>query len=125
MRLSNAYSSKLGNYISLTIEDELSLIKFARFEMTYEQLGKLIANTEITIPAEIIGLDNVGKKREIKPLIFEVDSYWDKEEMIEKAKLYVDEGWQPILYFGSQNSRFTEDNKHYARTSQYRFVDPT
>jgi len=72
----------------------------------------------------IRGIQNVGKIKETKEFIFEVSDYRPKEEAIQKAKELCPEGWEPSLYFGSQSSFFTgEDKKRYAETYIYRFVD--
>lgn len=73
-------------------------------------------------------LKNVGKKEEYKEFIFEIPSIssYRREDRKTIAKEIVKEvcpeGWEPDLYFGSQDSFFTKDDKKYARTMIRRWV---
>lgn len=124
---------KINGKISILIDrektkielfDENSRITFATATLTPEQLSSALSRLSLTeCSIDVHELQKVGKKLEHKELVFEVRSAYEKSEDAYKiACEIVDDGWIPDSYFGSKNSFFTKDNKHYARCTIRRWV---
>jgi len=115
---------------STTIElhDRDANIQFADVTLTNDQLASALSRSAYTeCECEVHGLHNVGKKREQKELVFELPkdtrfSVDSKEKACELARKSCPDGWEPVLYFNSQNSFFTKDGKEFARTIMIRWV---
>lgn len=76
---------------------------------------------------EVRQLDKVGKTRKMKPLLIKVPKsvkFLDREEYIKSVvDQHADEGWEPYVYFGSQDSFIQgEDGHDYANLTQFKWV---
>lgn len=113
---------------SLELYDETSGIAFIRLKMNQEQICKMFSRLAYcdTESAEVVGLNNVGKKQEIDKLEFELPENADYFNNQEIALNIVDslcpEGWEADHYFGSRNSFFDRDGKKFARCTIRRWV---
>lgn len=125
-----------GYIMEVSLMDNNSRIEFARAKLSMEQFAEAITGLG-HVPCEIKyrDLENVGKKKEKKPLIFPIpeDNRYSPQIWAENhAQKFADEGWTADIYFNSQNSFFSmpaspDDFNHgtikMARTIQFRYVD--
>jgi len=114
--------------MNIEIQDENSDIKFLELSLSLEDFTRAITGQAcIPIEFEIRGLDNVGKIKEQKELVFEMPkSNYGEQRIIDALKyasLAAEPGWSVNNYFSSQNSFFQKDDKYYARTTQYRYME--
>ena len=113
--------------ITIQVRDDLSRTRFADIEIGLADFVKALTGlAEVPIVMQVRGLDNVGKIKETKSLVFQVHDA-DQAAAEKLAAEFCDEGWLPSLYFNSQKS-FTHDRVDgqaviHARTQQYRYVE--
>ena len=112
--------------VELEIEDDLSHAVILRATISTEQfcamLGRLAC---VDIDIQIGELHKVGKKMEMDKLDFEMPKeypYHNKDAAIKLAKKLCPKGWEPDLYFNSQSSFTSKDNKVIAHTTIRRWV---
>lgn len=110
----------------LKIEDAASSLQFLEIKITDKQLALILSRMcSVECEAKVNLLDKIGKKMEHKPFEFEMPkkSQWrDKKIAKVLAVKNVPDGWEPDMYFGSQDSFFKKDDKEYARTTIRRWV---
>lgn len=118
---------------SIKIEDYNSNITFCKVKLTQEQTLAILSR-QACVDCEIItnGLENVGKKHECKTFDFEIPEsmneydFRNSEEGAEKlqqlAQSQLEDGWISDRYFGSRNSFFSKNNKHFARITIRRYI---
>lgn len=83
--------------------------------------------------AKLLGLEGVGKKLVLGEVVFEVPENLQfsrrnpdrKKELESLALAACPKDCKPDFYFGSQNSFFIKDGKHYARCTTRKYVDDT
>jgi hypothetical protein len=112
--------------ISITVTDNASHIQFLDLEMKLDDFACMMTGlAHVEAIGEARGLENVGKTKESKELIFELpnDTYSAREVAPKTCQNFADPGWTASPYFNSQNSFFKKDDKQFARTHQYRFVE--
>ncbi len=113
--------------VDIELRDYGSSIDFVKVRLTSEQFTKALSRLSFTeCEVEVFHLDLVGKTQIHKNFEFEMPdgvSFKDEKKVAEEiVKRDCPEGWEPDLYFGSQNSFFTKDDKKYARTIIRRWV---
>ena len=117
--------SSYDDEITITVHDKTSGISFLELVLTREQFVNAAMNhlgrCEVK-KAGVRGMENVGKTMEMKSFSFEIPSWNNKEAAIEIVQKLCPEGWEPELYFGSQDSFFRKEGKEYARTTIRRWV---
>jgi len=113
--------------LSIEIKDSGSNITFFRGlvspENTCAAFGRL-SSVEMSA-AETYGLDKVGKTMEHKKFEFVMPpSEWKTKKQIASiaATDQRPDGWEPDLYFGSQDSFFMKDGVEHARCTIRRWV---
>lgn len=119
-----------GYYVELRVRDKLSLNTFIEVKMSLEDYARVITGlAEVPIEMSVKNLDSVGKKKESKPLTFEIPkeySYDSEKYAKANAQKFADDGWIADTYFGSQGSyRYDnsgEEQKKIAVTTQYRYI---
>ena len=94
---------------------------FAVISLTPEQFTQALSRLMYTeCEIALHNLDIVGKTMKMDRLTFELPTGTDYKNRTDIAvKLAIEkcpEGWEPDLYFNSQESFFTKDDKNYART---------
>ena len=113
--------------IKISIEDSDAIITFLDIEIDLADFAKCITGLGmVDCDMEVRGLENVGKKRESMPIVFEMPSVgWGMKRgtAVELSQKAAPEGWTCSTYFGSQDSFFTKDGRDYARTTAYRWVE--
>lgn len=119
------YGSDGKEVISIKIKDRKSRIQFLEIEMSYKNFAQCLTGlSEVNCDLKTRNLENIGKIKETKTIEFEIpDDCYDKEEIKQRAKKHVPENWKCSFYFGSKDSTFNIDNKRYARTSIYKYVE--
>lgn len=115
-------------HTTITIHDNNSAVDFIEIKLTPEQLSSALSRMAYTpCEVEVRSLDVLGKKRIGKDLIFEIPvNYRERENKMlldNLTKLNTPEGWEASTYFGSQNSFFSQDDKYYARTTMFQWID--
>lgn len=121
----NITISRIDNWkdnpvVQIRIQDALSRSTFVEAIVTMEDFAMAVTGmSHQSIEFEVDGLDKVGKLKEMMPLEFPL--HGDSPE--NGAVLFCPEGWQPVLYFRSQDSKFTRDGEQWARTTAERWVD--
>jgi hypothetical protein len=116
--------------IKIEIEDTkanslIATVKLDAVAFCMATLGNL-ASMKCTIG--VGELEKVGKKMLIDKLVFEVPEnlFFSADSKDVAAKLAVKEcpdGWEPQLYFNSQNSFFTKDGKAFAQCTIRKWVE--
>ncbi len=113
-------------YIEISFEDKNSRVEFVEVKVSFENFTKALTGQGM-IPMEFKtrGLNEVGKIKESKELVFLVSGYIEGKDEAERCcQDYADEGWTASGYFRSQNSLIKHaDGEYYAHGTQYRFVD--
>lgn len=116
--------------VKITLTDDKACITFLELTIPPAKFTALLGRlANVKCKAEVRGLNKVGKIRENKPLIFQMPEgtlYGDKDVAAAEAQKQADEGWEPSLYFGSQDSfTYREVNGKtvlFAKTMQFRWV---
>src|SRR6056297_3134882 len=111
--LKNAKISILVSDDRTTIEvkDGDAAITFLKVELTPDQLSQCLSRL-VNVKCEnaiVCDLDKIGKKHTNKKLEFKMPSesmYKDVDTATKLAKKNCPDGWEPDLYFGSQESFF-------------------
>ena len=113
----------------IEITDRDSGITFCRIELTPDQICRLLSR-EVGVEckkAQLYNLENVGKKLEIDTLKFQLTDdvdYGSRYNIAKKLAIQnCPKGWEPSLYFNSQDSFFIRDENQWARCSIRRWVD--
>lgn len=125
--ISKTYSGD-GQHMEIRIQDENSRAIFVIAKMSMEEFAHAITGlADRPVNMKVRGLENVGKMKEQKELVFPISSYAAHNEAEEKCQQYTDEGWKANNYFRSQKSFFSEGiagaQVYFARTSQFRYVE--
>jgi len=129
MELSNAKISILVNDDRTTIDvkDSDAAITFLKIELTPEQLSQCLSRL-VNVKCEsaiVCDLDKVGKKHTNKKLEFKMPSesmYKDVDTATKLAKENCPDGWEPDLYFGSQESFFYKDGELWAECTIRKWI---
>ena len=113
------------NSVRLTIVDDKSRIQFINIKMSLKDYGKLVLGLgDVSLNATAVNLENVGKKRESKAFIFEIEdkSYGliDKITLRDKLNSELEE-WEIVDDLSSRDSFFKKDDKRYVRVNAYRW----
>jgi len=114
------------DYIAIGIYDDDANIRFCEARIKYAYFAQLVTGlAHVDCDLEVIGLQNVGKKREWKKLEFPFDGapFYAKDEARKEMVKHVPEGWTASGHFGSQNSFFQREGIGWARTTIERWVD--
>ena len=130
MKLDNAKITIMVDQSRTTIElhDSKSSILIASIELTAEQFCRAIgrgAYTECVIEMND-SLHLLNKTMENKYFEFEIpDVGYKEEQRVAKEQVIklCPEGWEPDLYFASQDSFFRKDEKSFARCTIRRWVN--
>ncbi len=132
-KIDNVSISILVNEDRSTIElyDEDANILFVEVKLSNDQLVSALSRLVHTPVKECIvtNLENVGKERLQKALIFEVhqtlplDRDTRNKILFKLAKEAADPGWTARDYFNGQNSVFRHGDIVNARTIQFKYVD--
>jgi hypothetical protein len=114
--------------ISILVNDSEARIEFLEIEIDLEAFSECITGLgHCDCEMEVRGLQNVGKKIENMPIVFEVPKELrysrNKYKIQTLAEKATPDGWHCSTYFGSQNSFFSKDDKDFARTTASRWVD--
>jgi hypothetical protein len=128
-------ASKEG--VKIELRDKNATIQFATITLTPEMFtGAVGRSGRSECEIELSGLDKVGKVHENRSFEFEIpsDVRWVSKEagrngMVNQKALraledngLAAEGWEPDNYYGSQDSFFTENGKHFARCVIRRWI---
>ena len=113
------------NSVRLTIVDDKSRIQFINIKMSLKDYGKLVLGLgDVSLNVTAVNLENVGKKRESKAFIFEIEdkSYGliDKITLRDKLNSELEE-WEIVDDLSSRDSFFKKDDKRYVRVNAYRW----
>jgi len=114
--------------VSITIRDVDSRRDFLNIKMRLADFSRALLN-EARIPCslETRDMDKVGKIKKEIPLIFEcgLTLYINSniQALNKLAEEAAKEGYKPSTYYGSKNSFFQVGKKHYARTTQCKYVN--
>lgn len=112
---------------TIVLEDTTSGLRVAEVELTYKQFGELMANRQVTAPAEVWVSENHGWRREVMQLSVPLDSYaWPgsgaSAGAVESAaglrrdayrKALVDAGYAREFGIGQNNGWMASDDKTY------------
>ena len=120
-------SRNSNDRICIRLKDESSSIEFFDGEISLEDFAKAVTGQGfVPCPAEVRGLENVGKSRERKKTSIICPLGWasSKDELTEWLIANGGEsGWTVDPYLGSQGSIAQEDgNRMRINYSLYRFV---
>ena len=122
MNIARISDANHHQHIEISITDEIANINFVTVSMSFENFMKCLTGlSDIKGAGKVSGLDKVGKIHECElfefPLaVFAGGSSSSRLDIaIETAERLCPNGWQPDLYFGSQNSFFEKDGVSYAR----------
>ena len=116
--------------LRIEVRDGKASTMFARIKLNQKQSCQALSRLGHTpCKIEVYGLDKVGKKHENKTFEFEMPEkneylYGDPQKALAvvTVKKVCPEGWEPDLYFSSQNSFFEKNGKPWARTTIRRWV---
>lgn len=129
MKLNNGRITILFDHDGMSIElhDYDASLTFAAIRLTPEQTVKAFSRLGYTeCDIEVKGLDKIGSKMENKHFEFEIpDVGWGSKRTDTAIRIVQEvcpEGWEPDLYFQSQNSFFSKDGQDFARTIIRRWV---
>ena len=116
-----------GQYISIRITDDESLVLLCELKLTLEEFARLMFNESVSGINAVLGdTTKLGKVRESKTFEFKVCDcggyYYSKDKAIKEGLKACPEGWEMSTYFGSQESIFTKDGDTWARTKIYRWI---
>ncbi len=112
--------------VIIEVHDQNAHVEFVSIKMTPENFISALGRHGYS-PCEISvnALDKVGKTHESKYFEFEIPwNKWDaKSEKVKKIAMEMcPRGWEPDLFFSSQDSFFSKDKKNYARTVIRRWI---
>lgn len=123
--ISRVSTTNKEDYISIRVEDELSGARFLGIELPLGDFSLCVTGRSgVPCKMELRELQNVGKKKESKELIFEMPEccYDDRIASARTEALrHTPEGWTANTYYGSQDSFFAKDGKQWARTTIVRW----
>jgi len=113
--------------VDIEIRDHSAAISFVRVRMTPEQWATALSRLAYTTcDVHVRGLERVGLTMENRAFTFplpEGTDYKDqKERAIEEVEHICPEGWEPDLWFNSQDSFYKLEGWPYARTTIRRWV---
>ncbi len=110
----------------IKLRDDTSSNDIAEIKISAKNLALAFSGLYgVECEAKIFNIDKINKKMEHKKFEFEIgkDSFFNRKEIaIEKIKNTCPEGWIPDMYFSSQDSFFTKNEKDYARCTIRRWV---
>lgn len=125
--ISRTQSSKGPDRITITLTDEASGTRFVEVTMTMEQFAQAITTLRVYVPAEVRGLENVGKRKVTEWRTIELPSrffYSDMNAVLEWLSEHGKEpGWIVDPYLGSQRSVSRVDGKAILNYSVYKYVE--
>jgi hypothetical protein len=114
--------------ISILVNDSEARIEFLEIEIDLEAFSECITGLgHCDCEMEVRGLQNVGKKIENMPIVFEVPKELRYKGKCDGVNMLAEKatpaGWKCSMYFGSQTSFFSKDDKYFARTTASRWVE--
>jgi hypothetical protein len=127
INISRVSSNHREGYISIRIQDEKSLVTFFDGEMSLTDFAQAITGfSDQPIPAEVRGLDFLGKTRVREDRTIECPLDTCKKEELEQwlHENAQEEGWTLNTYLGSQNSVKRTEGKTILRYSVTKYVNP-
>lgn len=116
--------------VEISFQDDLAINSEIYIKIPYrdflDAIGGRIVGRKCEV--EFINLQYIGKIRESQTIEFKISDtsiYGDnrKELAKEKAAEICPAGWEPVLYFGSQDSFFYKDKELWGRTNILRWID--
>lgn len=111
---------KSESVIQIRIQDKLSRSTFVDAIVSMQDFAMALSGmSHQPIEFEVDGLDKVGRLKETMPLEFPIGD----NTLTAAAQFACPEGWEPVLYFNSQDSKFNRDGEKWARTTAERWVD--
>lgn len=109
--------------VEIELHDKDASITFAKVKFTPEQFAQALSRLAYTeCKIEVYGLDKVGTKMKYESFEFEFPIGAQREEAKRLVKEQCPEGWEPALYFNSQDSFFWRGDKQYARTTIRKWI---
>lgn len=116
--------------VSIEIHDDDAGVEILSLQLDEKQTCQALSRLS-RIPCELEMHDDlsvIGKVQERKPFEFQLPAdigYGDdrKKLAIKTANKSCPAGWKAANYYGSQGSFFTKDDKPWARTHIYRWVE--
>lgn len=118
------------NKIHIQVIDENSQAIFLDILINYDEFTKAITGQSVPMKFEKRQLENVGLHKVSELIEFELPVIGagndiTRESLAEAVakKLCDKTEWKPDLSFNSRNSFFEKDNKTFARTYKYKFVN--
>ena len=116
-------------WIEIRIQDSLSSLEFVTVKMSCEDFAKALTGMGSCPGIGVVsGLDRVGKVHENDTITFILPQNTDfknKKEIASQMALEAcPKGWEPDLYFASQNSFFMKDGREWARCTIRRWRTP-
>ena len=117
-----------GDAVTIEVHDAAAAVRFLTLELTPEQFCAVLGRLAM-VPcqsAKVTGLDLVGKSHECKNFEFPLPAgvkWRDKEAATTEVQRVCPDGWEPDLYFSSQDSFFDREGQRWARTMIRRWVE--
>ena len=113
--------------MKIRLTDEASGTEFVEVTLTLEQFTQAITSLQITAPAEVHGLEYVGKTKVTERRTIELPKQMQNSDRPEMsawlAEAGKEDGWIVDLYLGSQGSIQYADGKTFLMYRVYRFVE--
>ena len=130
MKLKDGRITMLASKNGMTIElhDNEAAICFAEIKLNPVQLSQALSQLYHTkCKIDLLLSDRIGKKMENKTFEFEIPNDIGcgknrKAVIIQTAKHKCPIGWTPDEEFSSQDSFFSKNGQHYAKTTIRRWV---
>jgi hypothetical protein len=121
LTISRVDSSRENPVVEIRVMDEISGVTFVEASISMNDFAMALTGmSRQPIEFEVDGLAHIGKRKESMPLEFPIGNWLTPED---GAIAACPEGWEPVLYFGSQSSKFTRDGQQWARTTAERWAD--
>ena len=109
-------------YISIEVMDNESRTRFLELKFDYSDFAELMTGLSfVHCNGEVRNIERVGKKKISKRVEFQIDSYASKDQARDLVRGFLVDGYVSHFDFTSQDSFFTRDGKHYARTSIFKW----
>lgn len=123
---------KISIFISATgtiiqIKDNQANAQFVEVFLTPEELSMALGRqAHVPCKIDVYNIEKIGKKHENESFVFEIPpnltTSRNSDELQKIAQSLLSDGWIADGYFGSQNSFFQKDGKHYARCTIRRWI---
>lgn len=113
--------------LTIEVRDQLSRTVLCKLTLDNEQAMSALARlagTDCMIDLNEDCFDKIGKKMLVDSMTFKMPegSRQGKEEAITEALNNCPEGWEPDLYFGSQDSFTFKDGEYYAKCTIRKWI---